>query len=62
MKYSELEKKLKKAGCYWYENGTNHPIWYSPITKKKFPLSYHKKQEIKSGTLKSIINLSGIKL
>jgi predicted RNA binding protein YcfA (HicA-like mRNA interferase family) len=54
VKYSELEKILKKAGCYPYKNGANHPIWYSPITKKRFPMSHHGKQEVKSGTLKSI--------
>ena len=32
MKYNELEKLLKKAGCYSLgvtQNG--HPQWYSPI-------------------------------
>jgi predicted RNA binding protein YcfA (HicA-like mRNA interferase family) len=62
MKYSEAEKKLKKEGCYWQENGGNHPIWYSPITKQKFPMSYHRSEEVKPGTLKSISKLSGVKL
>jgi predicted RNA binding protein YcfA (HicA-like mRNA interferase family) len=62
MKYSEAEKKLKKAGCYWYENGSSHPLWFSPITKKKFPMSYHKSEEIKPGTFKAIVKLSGVKL
>lgn len=34
MKYSELERKLKKNGCYWLEDGPKHPIWFSPITGK----------------------------
>jgi predicted RNA binding protein YcfA (HicA-like mRNA interferase family) len=62
MKYSEAEKKLKTAGCYWLENGSSHPLWFSPLTNKKFPMSYHRKEEIKSGTLKSISKLSGVKL
>jgi len=62
MKYSELERNLKSYGCYFYENGSKHPIWLSPITGNKFPMSYHKNQEIKKGTLKSILNLSGVKL
>lgn len=62
MKYNEAEKKLRKAGCCWVENGASHPIWFSPLTGKKFPLSYHGSQEIKPGTLKSIIKLSGVKL
>ena len=28
MKYSELEKKLRKAGCYPIDN-SDHPIWYT---------------------------------
>jgi predicted RNA binding protein YcfA (HicA-like mRNA interferase family) len=62
MKYSEAEKKLKKAGCYWVVDGSSHPIWFSPITKNKFPMSYHRSEEVKLGTLKSIIKLSGVKL
>ena len=38
MKYSEVEKKLKKEGCSFYKDGSNHPIWFSPITKRNFPV------------------------
>jgi predicted RNA binding protein YcfA (HicA-like mRNA interferase family) len=62
MKYSELEKKLKKAGCYHCENGTRHPIWISPITGKKFLMSYHKSEEVATGTLKGILKSAGVKL
>lgn len=62
MKYSEIERKLKKSGCYWVKDGKKHPIWYSPITKKEFQLSHHKSQEAKLGTLKSISKDSGVKL
>ncbi|HEY3388215.1 MAG TPA: type II toxin-antitoxin system HicA family toxin [Prolixibacteraceae bacterium] len=62
MKYSEVEKKLKKEGCSFYKDGSNHPIWFSPITGKKFSLSYHRSEEVKSGTLKSISKDSGVKL
>jgi len=34
MKYSEIERKLKKAGCYWKKDGKKHPIWYSPNNRK----------------------------
>ncbi len=55
MKYSELEKKLKKIGCYDTGDQMNgHPVWYSPKTKNKFKMSNHKSQEVKKGTLKSI--------
>lgn len=62
MKYNELEKVLKKHGCYHVKNGGNHPIWFSPITGKKFTTSHHGSQEVKPGTLKSIIRDSGVKI
>lgn len=62
MKYTELERKLKKAGCYFLQNGKRHPIWFSPITGLKFELSYHASEEVKQGTLKSISKISGVKV
>ena len=62
MKYSEVEKKLKKEGCSFYKDSSNHPIWFSPITGKKFVLSYHRSEEVKLGTLKSISKDSVVKL
>lgn len=61
MKYSEIERKLKKGGCYWIRDGKNHPWWYSPITKKEFQTSYHKSEEAKYGTHKQISKDSGVK-
>ena len=63
MKYSELERKLRKAGCY--DTGkqmSGHPLWYSPITKLKFKMSNHKSEEVATGTLKNIIATSGVNL
>jgi len=62
MKYSELERKLKKASCCEEDEMNGHPLWYSPITGKYFKMSRHKSQEVAKGTLKSISNDSGIKL
>jgi len=62
MKYSETEQILKKEGCHWLHDGANHPIWYRPITKKTFPLSFHRSEEVRIGTLKSISKRSGVKL
>jgi predicted RNA binding protein YcfA (HicA-like mRNA interferase family) len=62
MKYSELEKILLEAGCKPMRKGGNHPLWKSPITDKIFPMSNHRGQEVKPGTLKSILKLSGISL
>jgi predicted RNA binding protein YcfA (HicA-like mRNA interferase family) len=62
MKYNELERKLKKAGCYEETQMNGHPLWYSPITGKYFKMSNHKKKEVATGTLKGIINDSGVKI
>ncbi|WP_194775448.1 type II toxin-antitoxin system HicA family toxin [Pararhodonellum marinum] len=61
MKYSELERKLKKNGCYQVEDEGRHPIWFSPITGKEFQTSHHKSQEVKKGTLNAILKDAGIK-
>ncbi len=60
MRYSELEKKLKKAGCKVLREGANHCIWYSSITDKAFPVSRHKTEEVPAGTLKSIMQDAGL--
>lgn len=63
MKYSELHKRLRKAGCI--EVGgqiSGHPKWYSPITKRFFATSHHLSAEVASGTLKNIALASGVKL
>ena len=55
MKYNELHRILKKNGCY--ETGktrAGHPVWYSPKTGMEFTTSHHGKEEVASGTLKSI--------
>ena len=61
MKYSELHKKLREAGCYIVRQGSNHPIWLSPLTNKEFSTSRHESQEVKAGTLNSILKLAGLK-
>lgn len=60
MKYSELEKILRRAGCRIEREGRNHTIWYSPITGKTFPVSRHQNQDVKKGTLKSIKDAAGL--
>lgn len=61
MKYNELHRKLKKAGCYpTGEQIAGHPEWYSPITGKKFPTSNHGTREVPKGTLRSIEKDAGI--
>lgn len=63
MKYSELHRKLKKAGCYYTgQELAGHPQWFSPITGKYFPTSHHDSREVTKSTLKNIIRDSGVKL
>lgn len=59
MKAGELTKLLKKNGCYLLRHGSNHDIWLSPTTNKQFAVPRHK-DEIKTGTAKSILKDAGI--
>lgn len=35
----ELQQLLEEAGCYYVRPGKgSHQIWYSPITKRNFPV------------------------
>lgn len=61
MKYSELERMLRKAGCWIVEEGGRHTLWYSPITGKTFPVPRHKSQEGKPGTVNKILKVAGLK-
>ena len=61
MKYSELRKLLKDRGCIIDHEGANHEIWYSPITKKQFPVGRHKTEDVAKGTLNAILKQAGIK-
>ena len=63
MKYSELEKVLKlKTNCRFFKNGSNHPLWINQDTGEIFAMSHHRNEEVKPGTLKSIIKKSGVEL
>ncbi|MDR3318217.1 MAG: type II toxin-antitoxin system HicA family toxin [Clostridiales bacterium] len=61
MKYSELKKILRSAGCYKESEGTSHERWYSPITGKRFPVGRHDAEDVHSGTFHSIQKAAGIK-
>lgn len=60
MKYTELERMLKQAGCYQIGNNA-HPIWYSPITKRKFITGHHDTHEVNPKTLNNILKAAGLK-
>lgn len=61
MKHSELVKLLKKSGCYKDRNGTNHDMWYSPITRRTFAVPRHGSQEVKTGLANAILKQAGLK-
>lgn len=61
MKVSEMKKLLVKSGCSKEKEGTNHEIWYSPITKQHFPVPRHNSKELPTGTEKNIRQLAGLK-
>lgn len=61
MKTSEMKKLLRKAGCRKEWEGTNHEMWYSPITGKYFTVPRHNSQELKTGTAESIKKEAGLK-
>lgn len=61
VKTSELKKLLSKSGCYLYREGTNHEIWFSPVTGKKFQVPRHDSKEIAVGTANNIKRCAGLK-
>lgn len=61
MTYSELERRLRDAGCKVVREGARHRMWYSPITNETFPVPRHKTEEVKKGTLNSILKAAGLK-
>ena len=61
MTTSELINLLKKSDCFLKEHGKRHDMWHSPKTGNDFPVPRHAKQEIKTGTLNSILKDAGLK-
>jgi predicted RNA binding protein YcfA (HicA-like mRNA interferase family) len=61
MTYSELEKKLKRAGCSMVRNGRGHEIWFSPLTNQTFLVGRHKTEDVKPGTYNRIMRDAGLK-
>lgn len=57
--YREVIKKARKAGFVFRRaTGGTHEIWWNEEKRKTCVIPHHK--EIKSGTLKSIINQMGL--
>lgn len=63
MKYNELHKKLRRAGCYpTGEQRAGHPEWYSPITDKYFVTGNHESHEVSTIVIQHITKSAGVKL
>ena len=60
MKYNELYRKLKKAGCYIKRNGKRHDIWYNPTTGLETAVPRHGSAEVLTKTLNSIYQGLGL--
>jgi len=61
LKYREVIKKLRKLGFSFRRSTSgSHEIWWNEKTRKTCIVPHH--HEIKSGTLKSIINQAGINI
>lgn len=60
MRYAELKKQLKNAGCYIIREGANHEIWFSPKTQETFPVGRHDSEDVKTKTLKNILKAAGL--
>ena len=61
MKYKELERIVKKAGCYdTGKQQAGHALWESPKTGMYFQMSNHGSEEVAKGTLGKIKKAAGI--
>jgi predicted RNA binding protein YcfA (HicA-like mRNA interferase family) len=58
MKKTDLEKKLRMAGCYLKREGTSHSLWINPKTGVLEAVPRHKeiKEPLAKKILKSLIN------
>ena len=61
MKYNELIRLLKDAGCRLDSPGAAHDRWYSPISDSFFYVPRHQSKEVPVGTLYRLKKEAGIK-
>ena len=56
--YDVLTAYLKEHGCYFVRPGKgSHEIWFSPVTKRKFPVAYTIRDR---GTANGICSQAGL--
>jgi len=60
MKYNELCKKLRKAGCFPLRHGGRHDIWQNPTNGACAAIPRHGAEEVKIYTLKAIYRQLGL--
>ena len=60
MKYNELYKKLKKAGCFLLHHGGRHDVWVNPANGRMTRVGRHGTEEVPTGTLKAIYQELGL--
>ncbi len=60
MKYNELYKKLRKAGCFLLHHGARHDLWENSKNGKQTRVGRHGTEEVPKGTLKSIYQELGL--
>ncbi len=58
LRYTDVIKKVKKAGFVFRRSTGSHEIWWSDKTNKTCVVPHH--IEVAPGTLKNIINQMGI--
>ncbi|MEM1353782.1 MAG: type II toxin-antitoxin system HicA family toxin [Planctomycetota bacterium] len=58
MKRRDLEKHLKKHGCYPHREGKEHQVWVNPETGQKAPMS--RQRELKTAMGKAICKQLGV--
>ncbi|MCI6672385.1 MAG: type II toxin-antitoxin system HicA family toxin [Prevotellaceae bacterium] len=51
MKYNQLFRELKKAGCQVTKHGSEHDEWTNPVNGAKIRIGRHGSQEVKKGML-----------
>ena len=60
MKVSEAKKILRENGSRLYREGSNHEIWISEITGRKFQVPRHDSKDLPIGTWNNIKKSAGI--
>ena len=56
MKTNELKRLLRRGGCYRLRKGAEHDIWINPKTGRKAAVPRHEAREVRTGTLKNILD------